>query len=120
MTVPAEVQELIDGSGNNFHARVARWFAANGWRTTVSPYYMDQSHQKARELDLVVEKAWPIGDGHGGSKGVVITRLFVECKFVPGYGVFWFADKNRVTAEELVLSSGNFRRNNTFTNRHHY
>jgi hypothetical protein len=38
MSIPAQVQELIDGSGNNFHAKVARWFAAEGWRVSVSPY----------------------------------------------------------------------------------
>jgi hypothetical protein len=82
---------------------------------------MDQSQQKARELDLVVEKAWPIGDNLGGLRGVVVTRLFVECKFVPGWGVFWFTDKNLVAAEKLVLSYGSFfRHGNTNTNKHHY
>lgn len=120
MSVPTQIQELIDGSGNNFHAKVARWFAADGWRTTVSPYYMDQSQQKARELDLVVEKSWPVKGTFGNFYGEVVVRLFVECKFVPGYSVFWFTGKNRPAVKELVCSTGIFRANNTYTSKHHY
>jgi len=120
MSIPSQVQELIDGSGNNFHAKVARWFVADGWRTTVSPYYMDQSQQKARELDLVVEKAWPITGGFGDRVGDVVIRLFVECKFVPGYSVFWFTNKSLKAVKDLVCFSGLFRPSNTFTSKHHY
>lgn len=120
MNLPNQVQELIDGSGNNFHAKVARWFKSNGWRTSVSPYYMDQSQQKARELDLVVEKAWPIKDSFQNWKGEVVARLFVECKFAAGNSVFWFTDKDRTAVEELVCASQNFRPNNTYTSKHHY
>ena len=74
MTIPALVRELIDGSGNTFHAKVARWFQSQGWHILIGPYYMDQSQQKAREIDLVAEKTWPIvnsfdqrhGDAQGG------------------------------------------------------
>lgn len=51
MSVPKSVTELVKGSGNNFHSKVARWFQANDWHTVVSPYYMDQTQAKARELD---------------------------------------------------------------------
>ena len=60
MSVPDEITKLIDNSGNNFHAKVARWLSNDGWHITVSPYYMDQSQSKAREIDLIAEKAWPI------------------------------------------------------------
>lgn len=120
MAIPSQVQELIDGSGNNFHAKVARWFVADGWRTSVSPYYMDQSQQKARELDLVVEKSWPIKGSFGDRLGDVVVRLFVECKFVPGYSVFWFTDKNLKAAKDLVCSAGLFRPDNIYTDKHHY
>ena len=120
MSIPITVQELIDGSGNNFHAKVARWLAADGWRISISPYYMDQSQQKARELDLIAEKQWPIKTSIGQWTGEVVVRLFVECKFVPGHSVFWFVDKNRKTAEQLVCDSGPFRPNNTYTSKHHY
>ena len=120
MSVPTAVQELIDGSGNNFHAKVARWFAADGWRTAISPYYMDQSQQKARELDLIAEKQWPIRSHIGQWIGEVVVRLFVECKYVPGYSVFWFVDKNMKATTEMVCAKGPFRSDNIYTAKHHY
>lgn len=119
-SVPKEVADLIGGSGNNFHAKVARWFQANGWHTTVSPYYMDQSQSKAREIDLVVERAWPVKDAFGTPHGHVLVRLFVECKFVPQSAVFWFADKDLGEAVNLVCSNGLFGENNSHTHQHHY
>lgn len=120
MSVPSQVQELIDNSGNSFHAKVARWFASSGWSVTISPYYMDQSQQKARELDLIVEKVWPIEDTFGHWQGDVAVRLFVECKFLPGYSVFWFTDKDRSAIEDLLCASGKYRPNNVHTKKHHY
>lgn len=120
MTVPREVTELIQNSGNNFHAKVARWFSANGWHVVVSPYYMDQTQNKAREIDLVAEKVWPIKDSFGHAIDDIAVRLFVECKFIASESVFWFADKDRDSAMELVCSNGIFRANNSYTEKHHY
>ena len=52
MKVPDEVLKLIRNSGNNFHAQVARWFTDHDWHVIVSPYYMDQTQLKAREIDV--------------------------------------------------------------------
>jgi len=120
MTIPAEVAELVGSSGNNFHAKVARWFRDNGWHIVVSPYYMDQSQNKAREIDLIAERLWPVSDSFGRPAGDVAVRLFIECKFVPTYSAFWFTDKNEGAALDLVCSSDVFRRNNTYTAKHHY
>ena len=120
MTIPTPIQELIDFSGNNFHAKVAQWFASNGWQLQVSPYYMDQTQQKAREIDLVAEKSWPFKDMFGRPEGHVVVRLYIECKFVPSHAVFWFAEKSLREAKELVCSTGVFSENNSYTNQHHY
>lgn len=121
MSIPVEVQKLISESGNNFHAKVARWMQADGWHVAVSPYYMDQTQNKAREIDLVAEKLWPVHDSWGGQPiGDVAVRLFIECKFIPSYSVFWFTDKDMDAAEKLVCSSGKFRTNNSYTKKHHY
>lgn len=120
MPTPSTVIQLIEGSGNNFHAKVARWLHENGWHTIVSPYYMDQTQSKARELDLVAEKLWPIRSGIGQLEGHVVVRLFVECKFVASESVFWFAPKNIGAASSLLCSRGQFRENNTYTQKHHY
>ncbi|HEX20472.1 MAG TPA: hypothetical protein ENG78_06610, partial [Acidiferrobacteraceae bacterium] len=81
---------------------------------------MDQTQAKAREIDLVAEKTWPSFDSFGHPVGNVAVRLFVECKYVPSYAVFWFADKDTKAAKELVCSSGPFRDNNMYTDKHHY
>jgi hypothetical protein len=120
VSIPPQVQELIDGSGNTFHAKVARWFASDGWITTISPYYMDQSQQKAREVDLIVEKVWPIKGSFGDWMGQVAVRLFVECKFLPSYSAFWFTEKNRSAVEEMLCATGKYRRDNSYTQKHHY
>lgn len=121
MSVPDEVAKLVSESGNNFHAKVARWLQADGWHVSVSPYYMDQTQNKAREIDLVAEKLWPV-HAHFGKHpvGDVAVRLFIECKFIPSHSVFWFTEKDAEAAESLVLSSGPFRQNNIHTKRHHY
>jgi hypothetical protein len=115
-----EVEELINNSGNNFHAKVARWFSENKWHVVVSPYYMDQSLSKAREIDLIVEKEHPIYNGFNHLIGHVVIRLFVECKYVPAPSVFWFSYKDGNAARNLVYKGGIFRKDNTFSDHHHY
>jgi len=120
MDVPKEITELILTSGNNFHAKVARWLTENGWHVVVSPYYMDQTQSKAREIDLVAEKPWPLKDAFGHVVDDIAVRLFIECKYIASDSVFWFADKDRDSALELVCANGLFRANNSYTEKHHY
>jgi hypothetical protein len=119
MGVPDDVKQLIDGSGNAFHARVARWFTSKGWEVTVSPYFLDKTQGKAREIDLIVEKAYPVND-FGREIGYVAVRLFVECKFISGLSAFWLAQKDKRAAEGLVLSCSAFTKNNSHKEKHHY
>lgn len=120
MPVPPSVSQLVQTSGNNFHAKVARWLQANGWHTQISPYYMDQTQDKARELDLVAEKVWPIRGSFNQYEGDLVVRLFVECKFVAAEAVFWFTPKDVAAVTQLVCRMGPFRENNTYTAKHHY
>jgi hypothetical protein len=120
VSVPSEILQIVQSSGNSFHAKVARWFQVQGWRVTVSPYYMDQTQGKAREIDLVAEKIWPFDTDFRRRGGSVGVRLFIECKFVPSHSVFWFADKDVEAAQSLVCATGLFRKDNTYTQKHHY
>lgn len=121
MTIPKEFKELIERSGNTFHAKVARWLTDNEWHVIVSPYYMDQTQIKAREIDLIAERTWPFySKPFNQLRGNIAVRLFIECKYVPSNAVFWFADKDLKAAEDLVCSSSPFRKDNMFTNKHHY
>ena len=109
-----EAKNLVSTSGNKFHAEVACWMQADGWKITVSPYYMDQTQSKAREIDLVAEQSW----------SDVTIRLFIECKYIPPprCSVFWFADKNVKAAKKLVCSRGMFSslRAHEVVKHHHY
>jgi len=120
MGVPDEVTKLIKNSGNNFHAKVARWFSTNGWHIVVSPYYMDQAQNKAREIDLVAEKFWPVKDRFRNQVEHIAVCLFIECKYVSQHSVFWFAEKDYESARDLVCSTGLFQPNNEYTKKHHY
>jgi hypothetical protein len=120
MTVPKKIADLVKNSGNTFHSRVARWFSDNGWHVVVSPYYMDQTQSKAREIDLIAEKLWPVTDAFGRPEHSIAVRLFVECKFVATDAVFWFAEKDHASALELVCANGVFRPSNSYTEKHHY
>jgi hypothetical protein len=120
MAVPDEVNKLVKNSGNNFHAKVARWFSENDWHVLVSPYYMDQTQNKAREIDLIAERAWPVYNAFQQLVDYVAVRLFIECKYVSTHSVFWFAEKDHESAKKLVCTYGHFRENNVYTMKHHY
>jgi hypothetical protein len=121
MAVPTEILELIQKSGNTFHAKVARWFIDRGWNVEVSPYYMDQTQGKAREIDLIVEKiCGEVSSFSTGIKEKIAIRLYIECKFVAQGAVFWFANKDDISARRMVTDKGDFPENNSFTSEHHY
>jgi len=118
--IPREVFDLIESNGNNFHTKVARWFTNNGWHVVVSPYYMDQTQGKAREIDLVVEKLWPVMNDFGRGRGYIVTRLFVECKYIPSYSVFWFSDRDYEATKQLICKDVPRIASNTYIDKHHY
>jgi hypothetical protein len=120
MVVPNEVSKLIRDSGNNFHAKVARWLSENDWHVIVSHYYMDQTQNKARELDLIAEKAWPGNDMYGNPVGNVAVRLFIECKYVHSHSVFWFSQKDQESALKLACTRSPFLAESIYTKEHHY
>jgi len=105
MSVSAEVLKLVSESGNNFHAKVAQWMQANGWHVTVSPYYMDQTQNKAREIDLVAEKLWPVWE-HREIVGDVAVRLFMEATHPEWVTIQAIREKDFPEALIFVPSSG--------------
>jgi hypothetical protein len=113
-------KKIIESSGNSFHSRVAQWLQENDWHVLISPYYMDQSQNKAREIDIIAERTVPITDHVGRLEGHVVIRLYIECKFITSHSVFWFTEKDKKAAEQLVCRTGNFRADNMYTKEHHY
>ena len=51
---------LIAESGNSFQCRVATFFRDRKWAVLISPYYVDSSTDKTRELDLIAEAVYSV------------------------------------------------------------
>ena len=120
LDLPKEIADLIKSSGNTFHARVARSLERAGWHITVSPYYMDQAQNKAREIDLVAEKAWPRTNYWGDYKGELVVRLFIECKYLGTHSVFWFSGKDDAEARKLAAVRCGLDTKDPQVREHHY
>jgi len=99
-----EATSVINESGNSFHCKAMNYFNDKGWHTLVSPYYMDSSSNKPREIDLIAEKAWPFNDGFH-QRGTINIKLFIECKYIPQTNVFWFSNKDMLSTKEMLTSN---------------
>lgn len=97
-----KVKAIIEQSGNTFHCEVLKYLQGKGWKVLISPYYNDNVSSKPREIDLIAEKAFDVKDGCGTFLGTVNVKLFIECKYIPQKTVFWFHDKDKPKATELV------------------
>ena len=115
-----EVNSIINESGNSFHCRVANYLREKGWHTLISPYYMDSSSNKPREIDLIVEKSWRCDDEFEGKYGTINIKLFIECKYIPQTNVFWFSEKDLVSTNKWLRDYTPLPERNMFTESHHY
>ncbi|HEV8726037.1 MAG TPA: hypothetical protein VGW77_35925 [Candidatus Binatia bacterium] len=122
MSIPEDVKEIVDESGNSFHCRVTNFLKEKGWHTLISPYYMDGATNKPREIDLIAEKHWSGKRDYGrGSSGAITVKLFIECKYVPQPTVFWFSNKDMTAATKWVMSNTPLKsEDNKYTRQHHY
>ena len=113
---------VIESSGDAFHTNVLQRFRALGWYSLVSPYYMDATTNKPREIDLVVESARNYPQRYNRPYGSINTRLYVECKYVPEDQqiVFWFDNQDLISTDLLLTSTLPFRNRNVIMNQHHY
>ncbi len=120
MTDLEEAESIVNTSGNNFHCKVVNYLTEKGWNTLISPYYMDNASNKPREIDLIAEKSWLYDHRHESKYGTINVKLFIECKYIPQKNVFWFSNKDMLSAEKWVTLNTPLRANNMFTERHHY
>ena len=81
---------------------------------------MDNATNKPREIDLIVEKRWEQADDFNKTLIIFEIRLFIECKYINQPNVFWFADKDIISATELVVSNTPLKKDNPLTHDHHY
>ncbi len=117
-----DIKDLIEKSGNSFHAKVVNKLRELGWSVLVSPHYSDNFSDKPREMDIVAEKRFEVDEFMNNWLGTVKVRLFVECKYISGNTVFWFDSKDTQRAIERVMNDTGLedpRRNNSIL-QHHY
>jgi hypothetical protein len=115
-----DAQKLATESGNSFQCRIANHFRAAGWTVLLSPYYLDLSTDKAREIDLIVEKSFPLRRLFRGPTQSLRLRLFIECKYIAQGVVFWFDSIDTARATEWIETNTVFTVTNTFIRQHHY
>lgn len=116
-----KLHSIISPSGNTFHGKVLKYLKQHGWTVLISPYYNDNLSSKPREIYLIAEKAFKcITDHFGRYIGTVNIKLYIECKHISQKTIFWFYDKDKIKAEDLVIQTTPMTRNNTYTNKHHY
>lgn len=115
-----EVKTIIEKSGNTFHCKVLKYLQDNGWTVLMSPYYNDNVSSKPREIDLIAEKAFTVNDRERKFRGTINVKLFMECKYISQKTVFWFHEKDRQNAADLVTRTTPLKIDNTNTNNHHY
>jgi hypothetical protein len=118
-----KAKTLVTTSGNRFQCKVANYFRDLDWTVLMSPYYVDSSSDKTRELDLIVEHHFQVPQlwGHGAIKFIAV-RLFIECKYIANGAVFWFDNMDAGDARDWIHTStgGCFTANNLYINQHHY
>lgn len=111
-----KVKTIIMQSGNTFHCKVLKYLQEKGWTVLISPYYNDNVTSKPREIDLIAEKAFDAKN----NRGFVNVKLFIECKYISQKTVFWFHDKDKQKAEDLVTQTTPLIKDNIYTEKHHY
>lgn len=115
-----KVNSIIKGSGNSFHCLVNNYLQEKDWHTLISPYYMDCSSNKPREIDLIAEKSWFYNDRFNNKYGTINIKLFIECKYIPNINVFWFSDKDMISTKKWLALNTPLCERNMFTENHHY
>jgi hypothetical protein len=89
------------------------------WNVMLSPYYLDNATDRARELDLVCEKEYAFNTRFGKPKNIRI-QLFVECKYVKSPVVFWFDKVDEQAARRWLDKHTPFKSEHSLTDHHRY
>jgi len=114
------VKRIVSESGNSFHCKVANAFRDRGWTTLMSSYYIDTATDKAREIDLIAEKAYLVADAFSQVAKSIRLRLYIECKYISQHVVFWFDSRDEQRARGWIYRNTPFTKGNTLISEHHH
>ncbi len=114
------IQEIIEKSGNTFHSKVIQFLREKGWTVLISPYYSDNQTNKPREIDIIAEKNFGVAT-MDSKYGVVRVQLFIECKYISNETVFWFDEKDKNSAEQMIMRNTGLEEHasNVMIEKHH-
>lgn len=105
-----KILNLINGSGHLFHQKVSDLLKRLKWSVVDSQFYNDPDTNKAREIDIVAEKEFPVGDVWYDEADIkktkIVVRLIIECKYITSSIVFWVKEKDNTKAMALVKDNG--------------
>jgi len=119
-TPQEEASEIGQTSGNSFHCRVINYFRERGWKTAISPFYVDGVTDKTRETDLIAEKLF-LGSRDWRKEKNLRMRLFIECKYVAEKTtVFWFDAQDEKATRTWLNRHTPLNDGNQYQNEHHY
>ena len=101
-----KILNIIQKSGHTFHLKIANKLEELGWIVTNSPYYNDPDSDKAREIDIIAQKEYPVNDIYRSENPEkIIIKLFIECKYINSSTVFWLKKRNLKKAKELATDN---------------
>lgn len=99
------INNIIAKSGHDFHIKISKLLEKKGWKVSNSPHYNDPATNVPREIDIIAENNFEVGDFFYNKKSNLTIRLFIECKYIKNPFVFWFLEKNLKKAKELAKSN---------------
>ncbi|MDP3900167.1 MAG: hypothetical protein Q8Q23_03750 [bacterium] len=106
MTDDEAIKNIIEKSGHDFHLKISKLLENDGWNIRNSPHYNDPNTNIPREIDIIAEKNFPVGNYFFGDRFPnLIVRLFIECKYIKSHIVFWFLEKDMKKAIELAKNN---------------
>lgn len=101
-----QISKIIEKSGHDFHLKVSKKLRDLGWNTVDNHYYNDPDSGKAREIDIIATKEYPVhGDSFNHVNEKIIIKLFIECKYINSPTIFWFKNRDINRAIELSKDS---------------
>jgi len=117
-----ELKDAIQKSGNNLHLKVVEYLQNANWTVDISAYYLDDTTNKPREIDIIAQKKIYLKNINSSHPQDFSVLLFIECKHLSGEIVFWTQDRSNeliFKRKGLAKFSGNIKEEN-ISSGHHY